>query len=73
LGRPGLDLPGGVRNALLGKLRNSQARLAAGDRAAARNLLNAFIKQVSANPGGRLTTDQVVSLVASAETTIAGI
>jgi hypothetical protein len=69
----GLDLPGGVRNALLGKLRNSQARLAAGDGAAARNLLHAFIQQVHANPGGRLTADQVDSLVAIAQTAIAGI
>jgi hypothetical protein len=69
----GLDVPGGVRNALLGKLRNSQARLAAGDRAAARNLLHAFIQQVRANPGRRLTADQVDALVAIAETAIAGI
>jgi hypothetical protein len=69
----GLDLPGGVRNALMSKLRNSQARLEAGDRAAARNLLRVFIQQIRANPGGRLTADQVDSLVAIAKTAIAGI
>jgi hypothetical protein len=69
----GLDLPAGVRNALLDVLRASQALLEAGDRAAARNLLKTFIRLIRANPGGRLTEGQVDSLVALAQTAIAGI
>jgi hypothetical protein len=69
----GLDLPDADRNALLDILRASQALLEAGDRAAARNLLKAFIQLIRANPGGRLTEGQMDSLVAIAETAIAGI
>jgi hypothetical protein len=43
------------------------------DRAAARNLLKAFIHLIRANPGGGLTEGQVHSLVAIAQTAIAGI
>ena len=54
-------------------LRTSQARLSAGQPGAARGLLQAFIGQISANPGGRLTQEQIDSLISIAETAIASI
>jgi hypothetical protein len=69
----GLDLPAGVRDALLDLLRTSQELLEAGDRTAARDLLKVFLHLIRANSGVRLTAGQVHSLVAIAQTAIAGI
>jgi len=69
----GLNVPPGQRIALFAKLQTSQARLRHGDCQAARNILNSFINQVEANPGDRLTVDQIDSLVAIAQTAIASI
>lgn len=69
----GLDMPAGNKNSLLAKLRNSRARLQAGNGAAAHSILNAFIQEIKANPGGRLTAAQMDALVSIAETAIAGI
>jgi hypothetical protein len=69
----GLDMPAGDKNSLLAKLRNSRARLQAGNGTAARNILNAFIQEIKANAGGRLTAAQMDALVSIAETAIAGI
>jgi hypothetical protein len=63
----GLELPPGLKNALQTKLQKSRAHLAAGNRNAAKNLLNAFIDQVNDNPGGRLDQDQLDNLVSMAE------
>jgi hypothetical protein len=69
----GLDLPAGRKTHLLADLRNSRMHLQAGNSTAARNILNAFIHQIKANPGGRLTAAQMDALVSIAETAIAGI
>lgn len=69
----GLRVSPGNKNSMLAKLRNSQAHINAGNLKAARNQLNAFINEVTANAGERLTQDEVDSLVAMAETAIAGL
>lgn len=69
----GLDMPTGSKNGLLAKLQNSRARLQAGNHTAARNILDAFVHEIKANPGGRLTPDQMDVLISIAETAIAGI
>ena len=69
----GLNVPPGNKHSMLAKLANSRARLQSGNSTAARNVLKAFINEIKANPGGRLTAAQVESLVSIAETAIAGI
>jgi len=63
----GFDLPGGIANSLVTKLENAQAALAAGDAAAACELLRAFINETRAQSGKKLTTEQADEMIASAE------
>ncbi len=63
----GLDLPPGQKIALQAKLHKSRALFDAGKHTAAKNLLNAFINQVQANPGGRLNQEQLDGLVSMAQ------
>ncbi len=63
----GLDLPPGQKTALQTKLQKSRALFAAGKHTAARNLLNAFINQINANPGNRFNHEQLDGLVSMAE------
>ena len=63
----GFDLPGGIANSLVTKLENAQAALAAGDTAAACELLRAFINETRAQSGKKLTTEQADEMIASAE------
>ena len=68
----GLDLPSGIKNSFLAKLRNSRARRSAGNLAAARTTLRALANEIHANPGRRLSEEQVETLVLYFEAAIAG-
>ena len=65
-----LAIPHGHKASLLAKLRNARRLAQAGNRTAARNLFEVFIRQVAANPDGRLSPEQVEGLVGMAEAAI---
>jgi hypothetical protein len=61
----------GLRNSLLDKLSTAQAYLNAGNIKAATNALNAFINQVNAQTGKKITKDAAALLIADAKYVIA--
>jgi hypothetical protein len=64
------DLPHGIENALLAKLNAALAALTAGDEAAARDSLQAFLNQVAAQAGKKITQAQADELTAAAQAII---
>ncbi len=63
----GMGLPHGLTNALTSKLDEALTYLAADDLAGARGSIQAFINQVNAQDGKKLTTAQAEQLTAAAE------
>ena len=61
-----INLPPGIENSLIVKLEDAQQELEAGNIAGACDDLGAFINQVQAQAGKKLTTDQANQLVAAA-------
>ena len=67
----GLGLPNGQENSLTAKVNAAQKLAERGNPCAAANLLEAFINQVEANPGGRISEEDAGELIALAESLIA--
>lgn len=67
------NLPKGIENSLIVKLQNAQNALAGGDAEAARHLLDTFIREVNAQAGKTLATDQADQLVAGANAILAAL
>jgi len=65
-----MNISGGVGNALMSKLENALANFQAGDTQGALGLLNAFIQQVEAQRGKKLTNAEADQLVAGAQALI---
>jgi probable HAF family extracellular repeat protein len=63
----GFGLPGGIENSLVVKLRNALASLQTGDPATACAQLRAFISEVQAQAGKKLTLEQAAQAIAEAE------
>lgn len=61
------NLPKGIENALVVKLNDATAALAAGNKAAAIDALQSFINQARAQAGKKLTTAQASSLISAAQ------
>jgi hypothetical protein len=66
-----LDLPGGLENALTRKLENAILSLESGNVGAAVNRIQAFINQVNALRGKKLTDEEADALIAQAEAILA--
>jgi len=66
-----LDLPGGLENGLTKKLENALSSLERGNVGAAVNRIQAFINQVDAQRGKKLTDEQADALIAEAEAILA--
>jgi PKD repeat protein len=62
-----MDLPGGLENSLTSKLENAIDSLEKGNLNAAANKLGAFINQVEAQRGKKLTDEQADELIAAAQ------
>jgi hypothetical protein len=63
-----LDIPNKV--GLIAQIRIARLLAQAGNRSAASSILESFIRQVGANPGGRLSPEQVEGLVGMAQAAI---
>ena len=68
-----LDLPDGIENSLVSKLQAAIKSLDNGQENAAKNQLNAFINQVKAQRGKKLTDDQADELIAAVQWIIGNI
>ncbi|MCO6450242.1 MAG: thrombospondin type 3 repeat-containing protein [Caldilineales bacterium] len=66
-----LDLPGGTENALLSKVENAAKSVAKGNYTAASNQLEAFINQVEAQRGKKLTDAEADMLIAYVQNVLA--
>ena len=58
----GLGLPNGLQQSLLAKLRAANAALARGATGAARNQLDALLREIQAQSGKRMTEEQALGL-----------
>jgi hypothetical protein len=67
------NLPHGIENALLVNLNSALAALEVGDTERARERLQAFINQVEARRGNKLTAEQADALVEAAEAILAAL
>ncbi|MDX1375460.1 MAG: hypothetical protein R3357_07865 [Burkholderiales bacterium] len=63
----GLDLHHGIENALMAKLEAAMAALAAGDTSGAVSAIGAFVNQVNAQAGKKITEQAAQELIARAE------
>lgn len=68
-----LELPGGTENALTTKLDNAIEKMDSGNTNAAGNNLNAFINQVEAQKGKKLTAEEADAQIAMAQTILEGL
>jgi hypothetical protein len=65
-----MDIPDGIKNSLLSKLKNALRLLEKGQEKAAMNLLEALIKEVNALRGKKLTNEDADALIAAAQSII---